>query len=225
MKVRAFRICGRRSKTGRADRRSMCRSWRENHSLERTDGWSGQVIRRDKDAKRLDLIRENRLRLGLTNIQVQEADSRTFALKALADRVLLDAPCSGTGVIARRPDIRHHRSESDLAKLIKLQQELLENAAQLVKPGGVLVYSTCSLEPEENIENLHRFLENHADFKTSDLTQFIPPETLSNWQKKETTFGREKTIADDLSAGYIQLLPSKHDVSGFFVARMTKAGD
>ncbi|PWT97143.1 MAG: hypothetical protein C5B53_08445, partial [Candidatus Melainabacteria bacterium] len=89
------------------------------HLSELMEG-TGQVIAVDKNAKKLDLIRDNRLRLGLTNIQVHEGDGRTFTLKEGADRVLLDAPCLGTGVIGRRPDIRHHKNEADLTKLVKV---------------------------------------------------------------------------------------------------------
>lgn len=183
---------------------------------------SGQVIAVDKNAKKLELIGQNRLRLGLTNVQVREGDSRTFELKQVADRVLLDAPCMGTGVIGRRPDIRHHRNEADLAKLVKLQRELLDHAAELVKPGGVLVYSTCSLEPEENIENIHWFLENHKEFKTSSLTNYVPAETLWQWKTVERTTDSGGHVEEDLASGHIQLLPSRHGVSGFFAARMVK---
>jgi 16S rRNA (cytosine967-C5)-methyltransferase len=191
------------------------------HLSELMDG-TGQVIAIDKNAKKLELIGENRLRLGLTNIQIHEGDSRVFTLNQGADRVLLDAPCMGTGVIGRRPDIRHHRTEADLAKLAKLQKELLNHASGLVKPGGVLVYSTCSLEPEENIENVNWFLENHPEFKASDLTKYVPAETLANWQKAERHAHLKRTTAEDLACGYVQLLPSRHGVSGFFVARMVK---
>lgn len=183
---------------------------------------SGQVIAVDKNAKKLELIGLNRLRLGLTNIQVREGDSRRFDLKEGADRVLLDAPCMGTGVIGRRPDIRHHRNEADLTNLVKLQRELLDNAAELVKPGGVLVYSTCSLEPEENIENIQWFLENHKEFKPSSLTKYVPAGTLAQWKKVERKEDFGGNVEKDLASGHIQLLPSRHGVSGFFAARMVK---
>jgi 16S rRNA (cytosine967-C5)-methyltransferase len=185
-------------------------------------GGTGQVIAVDKNAKRLELIRENRARLGLTNIQAREGDSRTFTLSKQADRVLLDAPCMGTGVIGRRPDIRYHRSESDLKELVNLQRELLDNAATLVKPGGSLIYSTCSLEPEENIENMRWFLENHKEFKPISLVKHVPSETLEQWRKAEREAGLDQTTESNLSNGFVQLLPSRHGVSGFFVCRMDK---
>lgn len=183
---------------------------------------SGQLIAVDQSQDRLDTIKENRTRLRLTNIQLRQADSREFELTKQADYVLLDAPCTGTGVLNKRPDLRHHKSLGDIGKLVTLQRQLLENAAQLVCPGGVLVYSTCSIEPEENRENMEWFLETHKDFKGSSLITFIPESTLKEWTNYEVAEFCKEITKTDASNGFIQLLPWRHGVSGFFIARMVK---
>ena len=91
------------------------------------------------------------------------------------DGILIDAPCSGTGVTGRHPDIRWNRQKSDLARYQKLQLQLLAEAARLLAPAGILVYATCSLEPEENEEVVALFLEQHPDFISEDCAQFLPP--------------------------------------------------
>lgn len=181
---------------------------------------TGQIIAVDKSDRRLELIRTNRSRLGLTNIKVQPSDGRTFTLDNAADRVLVDAPCTGTGVLGKRPDIRYQRSQGELKTLVELQRDLLKNAAALVKPGGVLVYSTCSLEPEENVENMQWFLDNHKDYKLADITPFIPGKALDKW--RQVTSPASTNTIDTARQGFIQLLPSRHGVSGFFVCRLTR---
>jgi 16S rRNA (cytosine967-C5)-methyltransferase len=91
------------------------------------------------------------------------------------DGILIDAPCSGTGVTGRHPDIRWNRQKSDLARYQKLQLQLLAEAARLLAPAGILVYATCSLEPEENEEVVALFLEQQPDFISEDCAQFLPP--------------------------------------------------
>ncbi len=170
----------------------------------------GKVTAVDKNENRLNLIKKNRERLSLTNIEIVCGDSTKIVLP-LADKVLVDAPCSGTGVINKRADIRTKRTKLDITSLVALQKELLANAAKLVKEGGSLIYSTCSIEQEENEDIFSWFLSKHKDFKADDLSPFFPPGTLSD-------FG----LADQARHGYALFLPSKHDVSGFFVARFIK---
>lgn len=187
---------------------------------------TGQVIAVDKSTSRLKLVNEARIRLSLTNVQIVAADGREFvqgSQKKLADRVLLDAPCSGTGVINRRTDISLNRESSDIEKLTELQKQLISNAGKLVKAGGVLVYSTCSIEPEENLSVIEWFLERNPNFKGSSLLPFISDEVKSKWFSPEI----EATLPEvsrqaSAEKGYLQLLPTRHDVSGFFVCRMVK---
>jgi 16S rRNA (cytosine967-C5)-methyltransferase len=111
----------------------------------------GEIIACDLSEGRLKLVRENAARLGIENISTRTGDLRKLAPDLPhADLVLLDAPCLGTGTLRRRPDAKWNKTPQQLTELVALQRELLEVAASLVKPDGVLVYSTCSLEPEEN---------------------------------------------------------------------------
>ena len=126
----------------------------------------GHITAVDVKASRIELVKETVQRLGLTSIACVRDDARTFGRddEIRYDRVLLDAPCSGTGIFSKRPDMKWRLQEKDCELLGSLQRELLQNAANLVKPGGVLVYSTCSLEPEENEENILWFLESYKEF-------------------------------------------------------------
>ncbi len=182
---------------------------------------SGQVIAVDKTDQRFNWLRENRGRFKLTNIQLLVADSSIVTLPRLADKVLLDAPCTGTGVLDRRPDLKYRLRRGNIDQLVAVQRKLLVNAAKLVKPGGSLVYSTCSIEPEENIENLKWFLANHPNFQGVDLTSYIPEKTLDKWSNAEIEENGTETIKEHSKRGFIQLLPSRHSLSGFFIAKMS----
>jgi 16S rRNA (cytosine967-C5)-methyltransferase len=173
----------------------------------------GRIIAVDTRAKRLELLKTNRRRLGVMNIEVVEADGTTFEFEPQADRILVDAPCSGTGVLNRRADLRHRRTPEDIENLAKLQYDLLCNAQRLLKPGGVMVYATCTVEPEENNQVVHRFLENHADFSLDDLSPFFPERLV-----------QQHNLAETLKTGMIQILPTIDGLSGFFIARLVKAG-
>lgn len=180
----------------------------------------GRVIAIDSHEGRLKLLKETRNRLGLTNIEVETADGTTYTTKEsladhiFVDRILIDAPCSGTGVINRRTDLTLNRQAPDMVALVELQKQLLDNAGKLLKPGGILVYSTCSIEAEENEELINWFLKTHQDFQPDSLAPFIKPELISKWQKADKDFAPDK--------GYLQLLPSRHNQSGFFIARLKK---
>lgn len=190
------------------------------HMAEMMDN-TGRVVAVDKHESRLNLLKQNRNRLGLTNIEVAAGDARSFQLEKQADRVLLDAPCTGTGVINRRSDLRYRREPIDVVSLSELQKELLAAAAKLVKPGGVLVYSTCSIEPEENFDNIRWFMREFPEFQGDDLSKFLPAELLGDVESK---WGGPacKTEAEMTAPYMIQLLPSRHGVSGFFICRLRK---
>ena len=117
----------------------------------------------DVSAVRIKRLEENMRRLKL-DAEIVEADVTSWAPDKLFDAVLLDAPCSATGTIRRHPDILHLKRAGDIATLAKVQERFSDAAAKLVKPGGLFVYCTCSLEPEEGELQLHRFLERHPEF-------------------------------------------------------------
>jgi 16S rRNA (cytosine967-C5)-methyltransferase len=170
----------------------------------------GRIVAVDLHSPRLELLKQTRRRIGLTNIEATAADGTTFKPDGLADKVLLDAPCTGTGVINRRSDLRFQRQPPDLQALVKLQRSLLANAATMLKPGGTLVYSTCSIEPEENEQNIEWLLQEDPTMRLDSLEQYVPESARSLFQEGQ------------LQRGMVQLMPSQHGVSGFFVARMLK---
>jgi 16S rRNA (cytosine967-C5)-methyltransferase len=177
----------------------------------------GQVFASDRAAGRLKLVTENAQRLGLKSIQTREGDVELLASQNLvgADVVLLDAPCLGTGTLRRRPDAKWRKTSEQLHELNELQCQLLDAAATLVKPEGVLVYSTCSLEPEENEVQIVAFLERHPNWQLVDAqASSLPQSTLEQVQT---------------DAGFIQTLPQLHGTTpqgcdGMFAAKLRRNG-
>jgi 16S rRNA (cytosine967-C5)-methyltransferase len=170
----------------------------------------GEVVALDVHPHKLELVKEAAGRLGLTIIQTLLADARNLPpeLHGRFHRVLVDAPCSGTGVLRRRPDLRWHKSPEEIAALPPLQLSILQGAAAAVIPGGVLLYSTCSLEPEENEGVVQAFLDRNGDFVLEDLRPYL---------------GRY-LAEESLARGYLKLYPHKHKVDGFFLARLRRHG-
>ena len=146
-------------------------------------GDRGRVLAFDRDPARLTRVREAAARLGITII-----DTRDGPVEALApgfctacDRVLVDAPCSNLGVLRRNPEVKWRRQPSDLLLGSRRQSEILATAATMVKPGGRLVYATCSLEPEENEAVVRTFLAAHPDFATDPPDTFPLPLDVDGW--------------------------------------------
>lgn len=166
------------------------------HLAERLAG-GGVVLAFDKSAERLEKVRANAARLGLENVVAGCADLRHLRVEP-ADGVLLDAPCSGLGVLARRPDLRWRKRPEDPRRLQTLQMELLDAAARLVRAGGLLVYSVCSFEPEETLEVAARFAARHPEMRPAD--EGLPPALRSG-------------------PGFLYLLPHEHGTDGGFAAR------
>lgn len=165
----------------------------------------GTVIAGDVYEHKLKLINENAARLGINIIKTQLTDARKIGEKYphRADKVLVDAPCSGLGVLRRKPDSRWNKTENLLAELPALQLEILNSAALAVKKGGVLVYSTCTIMPEENINVVNAFLKNHPEFTLDDVHKFLPFKHKS----------KDKTL---------QLMPHIDRTDGFFIARLIR---
>ena len=133
----------------------------------------GRIVAQDVSEDRMKLIQENCARLGVVNVEAV-SNSSFFILYSSFDRVLVDAPCSNTGVMRRRVDLRWRISPEEIARLRQTQLDLLQLAATKLKSGGILVYSTCSLEPEENSEIVNEFLREHQNFKLEKECQLLP---------------------------------------------------
>lgn len=163
----------------------------------------GSIVAVDINSHRLELLAQSAMDYHAENIKIRRGDARDIDLK-LADGVLLDAPCTGTGVLSKRADLRWKRTEEELENSIKLQEELLDEAANHVTRGGRLVYSTCSIEPEENWEQIQKFLDKYDNFELEPLDEFLPEEVLV-----------EDTMA-------YQTLPHKHGCDGHFGVRLKR---
>jgi 16S rRNA (cytosine967-C5)-methyltransferase len=133
-----------------------------------------RLVAHDTFPDRLKLIEENCQRLGVTCVETILPSTLNSQLSTGFDRILVDAPCSNTGVLRRRVDLRWRISPEEILRLKKTQLELLQQAATKLKPGGTLVYSTCSLEPEENSEVVKAFLAAHQHFKLASERQLLP---------------------------------------------------
>ncbi len=135
----------------------------------------GRIVAQDREAERLELIRENCARLGVTCVETSVAPTGIIANPGKRfDRVLVDAPCSNTGVMRRRVDLRWRIRPEEIERLAAAQLQLLREAAPRLKPGGILVYSTCSLEPEENGAVVKQFLAEHPQFKLERERELTP---------------------------------------------------
>lgn len=168
---------------------------------------TGHVEARDLTAQKAALIRENIRRMHADNVEAVVKDATVEDKDAFekADIVLADVPCSGLGVLGKKPDIKYRVDEEQIRELAVLQKRILHNAASYVKPGGTLIYSTCTITPEENQENVGWFTQ-HYPFQLETLDPWIP-----------SVFHNE-----DTAKGYLQLLPGIFQTDGFFLARLVK---
>ena len=163
----------------------------------------GEIVAIDRYESRLNLVKNACQRLGIANAHYIAADAATIQT-APAEKVLVDAPCSGLGVLSKKPDAKWKREPEDLVKLVQTQRAILENAAKHVKPGGVLVYSTCTTEPEENYSLVTNFLASHEEFAIDNASQFVNPKLVTN-------------------EGFIETFPHRHAMDGSFAIRMKKS--
>lgn len=173
-------------------------------------GSYGMVEARDLTESKIAMIQENIQRLDLINVRVAQADATVYdsSLEGKADIVLVDVPCSGMGVIGKKPDIKYKLTSLQLEELVLLQRRILHNAATYVKPGGTLIYSTCTIGKKENQENVEWFVENYP-YETESLDAYLPPQ-LRRLSTKE---------------GYLQMLPGIYESDGFFMARLKRRLD
>ena len=137
---------------------------------------TGRVIACDISDKKASLIRENAVRTGCgcIEVMVQDALERRKELTELADVVIADLPCSGIGTISHKPDIKNRLTYEDVLSLAKLQKDILNNVCEYVKPGGQLIYSTCTLTKEENAENVEAFINGHGEFSIKQCVTMLP---------------------------------------------------
>lgn len=168
---------------------------------------TGRVDARDISRTKTDYIRENAIRQNFLNVVVTEKDATQLDSDSLekADIVLADVPCSGLGVMGRKTDIKYKLNPAKIQELAGLQREILEQASTYVKPGGTLIYSTCTIGKEENQDNVEWFLE-HYPYELESLDPYLCEELRSETTKK----------------GYLQLLPGVHQCDGFFIARLKR---
>ncbi len=173
-------------------------------------GNAGKIIAVEKYLSRAEVMKKNFERLGVNNVKIIHDDiiePRSKELKEFligkADKILVDVPCSGLGVLSKKPDIKWKRELEDIHKLQNLQLEILESSLKYLKPEGVIIYSTCTIEPEENYEVVNSFLSKHPEFILENANKYVP-EKLVN------------------AEGCIELLPHVHNVDGAFSARLIR---
>ena len=167
---------------------------------------TGQVIACDVTEYKTGKIEENRERLGMENVSVRVRDARITdaSLVGQADVLLADVPCSGLGVIGRKQDIKYRVTRESMEQITVLQREIIGNVVQYLKPDGVMMYSTCTMNPAEN-EEMTAWICEAYDMETVSMAQVMPEELRSEAER-----------------GYIQLLPGVHSTDGFFLARLRR---
>lgn len=180
------------------------------HISERMKG-SGTIYSLDLHEHKVKLIKQQAERLQLQNIFPEALDSRKVGVrfeKESFDRILVDAPCSGFGVIRRKPDIKYTKTQEDVLKLASLQSQILEAVAPLLKRDGVLVYSTCTIDQEENSAVVQKFLDTNPDFERDESVIKLLPEKLHRY----------------VNNGEVQILPQYFETDGFYIASLRKKG-
>jgi 16S rRNA (cytosine967-C5)-methyltransferase len=172
----------------------------------------GEIYALDVDARRLEELKQRARRAGVHNVRIQaiapdaKADAELEKWKGQAERVLVDAPCSGSGTWRRKPDARYRITEALLAEHVEKQHVLIERFSALVKPGGRLVYGTCSLLREENEAVIEAFLGKHPEFSVADAAKWLG----------------EEVAAKTTRNGMLRLFPHRHDTDGFFGVVLVK---
>lgn len=168
----------------------------------------GEITAIDISARGLEKLNENVQRLGLRSVLASRADILMDLEESWAapyDRILVDSPCSALGTLRSHPEAKWHKSEADIVRLGKLQARLLHQASRYLKPGGALVYATCTLMCEENEKVVSDFLRRHSDFELDDASRYLPDDARML-----------------VSGKFLLTLPHQHDTDGFFAARVKK---
>lgn len=163
---------------------------------------TGELTALDKYDAKLKFIKNGAERLGFTNIKTIAKDASKVKLDLKPDIVFADVPCSGTGTLRKKPDIKWKKEIGNIHEMITIQRNILKNAAAMIKDNGILVYSTCSLEYEENFGNIEWFLKEFPEFELDPAENYLPSEVCKN--------------------GYMEVLPHRHGIDGAFAARLVK---
>ena len=165
---------------------------------------TGQVVSRDIYEHKLKLIKASCKRLGLTNVNVEEFNGISLDRESIGkfDYVLADVPCSGLGIIRRKPEIKYKEKE-EFRDLPLIQKNILENASKYVKKGGTLIYSTCTIQDSENIDVINEFLQKNKNFELAPINEV-------------------KVDLDNQEKGYMKIYPNVHDMDGFFISKLIR---
>lgn len=177
---------------------------------------NARITARDLTAGKTAMIEENRSRLGLTNLKTEVFDALVpdETKKNQVDVLIADLPCSGLGIMGRKNDIKYHITPESQDELADLQRKILDVAAGYVKPGGYLIYSTCTINPAENEDN-YRYLCEKDGWRSEDLTGWLPEAVVIQSEKAPS--------GSTVKEGYLQLLPGIYDSDGFFVSVARKS--
>ncbi|MBI5729644.1 MAG: 16S rRNA (cytosine(967)-C(5))-methyltransferase RsmB [Ignavibacteriales bacterium] len=165
---------------------------------------SGEIIALDRFESRLKILQKNLNRLKVTNVKTITIDANEYEDEHGFDRVLIDAPCSGLGTLTKKPDLKWKRDLGDIRKIVNIQYELLKKGASLLRNGGFIVYSTCTIEPEENIEIIKKFLLDFPNFKLINPGNAFSAELIDE-------------------NGCVRTLPHLHGLDGSFAAKLEKS--
>jgi 16S rRNA (cytosine967-C5)-methyltransferase len=168
----------------------------------------GKILGWDIHPHKIELVQKaaKRLGIGIINAVSHDAAIEVYDLHGQADRVLVDAPCSGLGIIRRKPDIKWNKVQNDVGDIVNLQKKILQVSSKYVKPGGYLVYSTCTIQEEENIGVIEDFIKKNPHFILESIEPYFP----------------EQLKKDTVKQGYIQLFPNVDKTDGFFICKLKR---
>ncbi len=198
-----------------------------NNSANEPTASAGEVFSYDLTSKKTARIHENAERLGVKNIHIAEKDALVFdpELTESAEVLLCDLPCSGLGVIGKKRDIKYRVTANDMEQLADLQRQILTNVVRYLKPGGVLIYSTCTIDPAENEDNA-KFIEEQLGLTPDDLRPYLPSDVFASGEAsdREVHEGEvpDKEAREEEKITELQLLPHIHGTDGFFISRFIK---
>lgn len=180
----------------------------------------GRIVAVEAGARRARVLERNVRRMGAANVEVVVADAREPRLRESYDRVLVDPPCSGLGTLQARADLRWRARADAVPALCEDQFRILDSGAQVLRPGGVLVYSTCTISPHENERQIAAFLQRHPDFELDDLAADMPQFAMTPPQAEQDSAPEG---AREAAARSLLTLPHRHDTAGFYIARLRRS--